>query len=147
MKRLSLALLVLIFLVTGLFQTGIHSVQAQLDETSPCVPGSGWRWTAGPSLPEMAERARQALAEQGIIVVVKATGYGEVDSCGAYQPFGVDFILTTLEETPLVIRQDPIRAALAEAAGARIGRIVMEGRSGEQVLTSAETPSLSPRER
>jgi hypothetical protein len=56
-----------------------------------CQPGEGWRWTAGPARPEVAAQVQQALLERQLDVMVEATSFGEVDSCGTFVPFEVDF--------------------------------------------------------
>ena len=64
-----------------------------LDATE-CYPGSGWKWTTGPSQPEIADRVQQALNEIGIQALVEARSYGETDSCGTFRLFGLDFIIS-----------------------------------------------------
>jgi len=60
-------------------------------ETTVCYPDSGWKWTIGPSEPEIALQVEQELNHMGIEAFVIANSYGETDSCGTFKLSGIDF--------------------------------------------------------
>jgi len=72
-----------------------------LAETEPCYPGIGWKWVYGSFQPEIAAEVQQSLVEYGIVTLIKARSFGEVDSCGTFKPFSLDFLITLQSETPI----------------------------------------------
>src|SRR5215207_6774768 len=63
-------------------------------QSETCVPNTGWRWTLGPSRPDLAGQATLALSKDGFEAVVDANDYGEMDSCGNFELFSTDFTVT-----------------------------------------------------
>ncbi|HEY3310836.1 MAG TPA: PA14 domain-containing protein [Anaerolineales bacterium] len=61
---------------------------------NPCIPGTGWNWTSGPSQPEAAQKAQFSLEQKGITGLVVAYAFGENDSCGNFVQSATDFSLT-----------------------------------------------------
>jgi hypothetical protein len=62
--------------------------------SSTCYPGTGWRWTSGPSQPDTARQTQLALSEKGVEGDVVAYGFGEMDSCGNFVISATDFSVT-----------------------------------------------------
>lgn len=67
--------------------------------SAPCRPGDGWTWARGPSRPDVAASVRHALRQMGVDAIVEARSYGEIDSCGTFSVFGIDFDITVRVET------------------------------------------------
>ena len=101
-----------------------------------CFPGSGWKWSNGPEQPDVAELVRQELGNNGIIATVKATSYGELDSCDSFFIQGVDFSITmadpqiTSKTLPQNLSQE-IYPILAYHARPRIGNVKIQTQQGE----------------
>ena len=66
-----------------------------------CQPGTGWQWTNGPSQSEVAAQVQQALSQVGIEASIEARSYGEIDNCGTFRLFGIDFTISIAGETPI----------------------------------------------
>ncbi len=62
-----------------------------------CRRGTGWKWTYGPSRPEIASQVQQTLSQIGIDSLVAATAFGEADSCGEFRLYAIDFAITIKE--------------------------------------------------
>ncbi len=85
---------ILLDLIFVLF-TSLPNTQAvspeQLAEIGACTPNSGWTWGRGAEKPQIANLIEQSLNQQNINADVRATAFGETDSCGTFAEFGVDF--------------------------------------------------------
>ncbi len=120
-----------------------------------CVPGQGWMWTPGPSLPDVAAQVQKQLSAKGIAAEVQAKGYGEIDRCGTYRPWGVDFTVRlsntihnkqasqqTLADAILPVLQEHGQPHLGNVKliNANGSEIPLEPTGTETALQSAATP-------
>ncbi|MDY6874648.1 MAG: kelch repeat-containing protein [Chloroflexota bacterium] len=118
-------------------------------EVTTCRPGSGWRWTKGPSKPEIAEQVQQTLGQMGIEVLVEANGYGETDSCGTFNMFGIDFAITVrsenqISETDQQELTDRIYPILVRFGKPNLGNARVTFLPSNIVLTIKPPVSISP---
>jgi hypothetical protein len=143
----------LLFVVAGIQVASSQATEETLlfasdnlqTKTSECRPGSGWMWTYGPMLPEVAGRAQQTLNSIGTAITVTARSFGETDSCGNFRPYAIDFsvrisepqIATTAEQQKIVER---IGLILAEYGNLNLGNVQIIFLPGEAVFTIRPDP-------
>ena len=104
-----------------------------------CRPGTGWRWTTGPALPETAAQVQQAFALVGIGSRVEATGFGETDSCGRFELAGTDFAITLddpglLEATAQAKLTATIPPFLRKFARPQLGNVRLTSSTGRTLV-------------
>ena len=114
-------------------------------ESDECYPGTSWKWVNGPLRPDIAHQAQLALQQQGIESAVVASEYGENDSCGNFEPFSTDFIVTLKSNSnsrlsPNVQGEfaDNILATLSQFGEPQLGNVKLDFGSGNtQLYTSS----------
>lgn len=74
-----------------LSSTVIEQPQVTNNELLPCNPGSGWSWARGPLQSGIAIQIQQTLDRMGVEAKVKANSFGEIDSCGSFHLYAIDF--------------------------------------------------------
>lgn len=62
-------------------------------DITQCFPGFGWKWTYGPTLPNVATKIEEELNSENITAGVVALSYGEEDSCGNFRLYSIDLRL------------------------------------------------------
>ncbi len=107
-------------------------------EAKKCRSGTEWVWTSGPSQPATALKAQAALHAKGISASVAAYGFGEKDSCGAFELFAVDYEITLKGAVPRTAAARKtlgknIRSTLAKTTKPQLGNVRVKDGSGETV--------------
>jgi len=75
---------------------GVSSPGQALPAPQPdtCEAGTSWVWASGSSRPDIAQQAELALKKEGVDAAIVASDFGETDSCGNFEVFSTDFIVT-----------------------------------------------------
>lgn len=109
-------------------------------DSTNCYPGTGWRWTFGPTLPAIANRIEDELYSKNISAKVVAQSYGEEDSCGNFNLYTIDLKLN-IDDSQLdrIIDQqevlNKIRTVIEDYGIPSLGNVqVTLKRSGETIL-------------
>jgi hypothetical protein len=127
-------------------------------QAEPCRPGSGWKWTRGAFQPEIAAQVEGALGGLGLEPSVTVRQFGEVDSCGSFSLYALDFAITLpgtppTGETEQSKLSGKIEAILAAYGKPRLGRAeltfsatgdtILLGEHDEAGRQPVASPSLS----
>ena len=119
------------------FGAGSPAQALPAPQSDTCEPGTSWVWARGPSRPDIAQKAEVALKKEGLESVVVATDYGEKDSCGNFELFGTDFLVTLQNNSNLKLSSDAqseiadrIRAALLQVGEPQLGNVRIDFGSG-----------------
>jgi predicted outer membrane repeat protein len=111
-----------------------------------CEPGTGWMWTPGPSEPEVAVQVQWELGQAGMPANVEARSYGETDSCGTFEPYGVDFTIQlsdpkTTDQKPHKQVADSVLSIVKKHGKPNLGNVHLRSAQGDviPVETSSQT--------
>lgn len=84
-----LFLLLLIFISVSISTSSTDFLLA-----GSCRPNDGWTWASGPPQIHLEKQAQEKLSGIGINAVVEANSFGEIDSCGSFKLYGIDFTVS-----------------------------------------------------
>lgn len=126
----------------------ISSAATNSQEITTCHPGTGWRWTDGPSKPGMADQVEQVLDQLGIEAFVEAKSFGETDSCGTFRLYTVDFTIAIDEHYPVNDTNQQelanlVYSVLTDYGKPNLGNVKIALPQGDVIYFRGETPGLT----
>ena len=142
----------LLALLRAMFGPGLQNTASagSAPPTDACDPNSGWRWTSGPSRPDLAQQAEQALRQAGLESTVLANEYGEQNSCGDFHPFSVDFTVNLQGNTEHPVapdrkaeQADRVLSTLRLLAAPRLGNVRLFSAEGDAIPVDAVQEPLT----
>ena len=113
-------------------------------EPNGCYPGSGWTWTMGPFMPEIALEVQQELSQLGIDALVEARAFGETDSCGTFELFAIDFAITVrsgvqISRTRQEQLADELYPILVRSGKPNLGNVTITFPQGNTITLNEKT--------